>query len=169
MGFGSLFERATIALFVGSIMVTAASCAGRAPSLDGPIAFHVVLEDGQRWTAAGVAVERGAMCATGMRHVRMGIDPATTKTLRVPVWWDILEDAIAGRRSAEVTFEVEHTCADGSGSFVTNEQWGPDVWSIVSGTGAYRDVSGGGVLSFAAADYTKIRPLDLHLVGVLEG
>jgi hypothetical protein len=104
-----------------------------------------------------------------MRHVIRGIDPATSETLFVRTWSAILDDAIANRSSTDVTFVVENTCADGSGSFVTNEQWGPDVWSIVSGTGAYGDLRGGGALSFVTADYTQIRPRDLRLVGVLEG
>ncbi len=169
MGIVSRLKRATATLVVAAIALTVTSCDDAADSFDGSIAFQVVLEAGQRWTAAGAAVESGAMCARGMRHVIRGIDPATSETLFVRAWSAILDAAITNQNSTEVTFVVENTCADGSGSFVTNEQWGPDVWSIVSGTGAYQDLRGAGVMSFVTADYTQIRPLDLRLDGVLEG
>jgi hypothetical protein len=98
-----------------------------------------------------------------------GIDPVTGETIRVHVWFGIMEDAITTRNSTAITLVVEHTCTDGSGSFVTREQWGPDVWSVESGTGAYRGLTGGGALSFAIVDYTTIAPLRYYLDGALAG
>jgi hypothetical protein len=157
------------ALLVSATVLAGVSCGESAGSLDGPIALEVVLEAGQRWTAEGSAAERGALCERGTRHVIRAIDPATAETVPVRVWSGVLDDAITQRNSTEITFVVENTCADGSGSFVTIEQWGPDAWSVDSGTGAYRDLHGGGALSFTTADYMQARPLRLVLDGVLEG
>lgn len=159
--------RIVSALVVSASVLAAASCGESAGSLDGPISFEVSLEDGQRWTAEGPAVASGALCGRGMRHVMRGIDPATAETVRVWVWSGILDDAVTRRNSTEITFVVEHTCADGSGSFVTIEQWGPDVWSIDSGTGAYRDLRGSGELSFTTVAYMPTSPLLLNLDGTL--
>jgi hypothetical protein len=159
----------TAALAVSAAVLGGASCGDGVGPQDGPVAFEVVLEAGQRWTAAGAAVERGALCGRGTRHVIRGIDPASDETVPVRVWSAILDQAITRRNSTEITFVVENTCADGSGSFVTIERWGPDDWSIVSGTGAYRDLRGAGDLSFTAVGYTPTSPLRLNLDGVLEG
>ena len=154
-------------LVVSTTVLAGLSCGESAGSLDGPIAFEVVLEEGQRWTADGAAVEIGALCGSGTRHVIRGIEPATAETLPVRVWSEILGDAVTRRPSTEITFVVEHTCEDGSGSFVTIEQWGPDVWSIDSGTGAYRDLRGAGELSFTTVAYMPTSPLLLNLDGTL--
>lgn len=159
--------RVASALVVSATVLAGVSCGESAGSLDGPIAFDVALEQGQRWTAEGAAVESGALCESGIRHVIRGIDPATGETVRVWVWSRILDDAITRRNATEITFVVENTCADGSGSFVTIEQWGPDVWSIDSGTGAYRDLRGGGDLSFTTVAYMPTSPLLLYLDGAL--
>jgi hypothetical protein len=147
--------------------LTAVSCGESSASLDGPIAFEVSLEEGQRWTAEGAAVDSGALCGRGIRHVIRGIDPATAETVRVWVWSGILDEAATRRNSTVITFVVENTCADGSGSFVTIEQWGPDVWTIESGTGAYRDLRGSGDLSFTTISYMPTSPLLLYLGGAL--
>ena len=165
----SRLGRISVALVVSAIALVGASCSGSSRSLDGPIVLEVSLEAGQRWTAEGAAVESGALCRRGVRQVVRGIDPVADETVQVRVWMGVLEDAITRRSSTQITFIVENTCADGSGSFVTVERWGPDVWSVVSGTGAYRDLRGGGELSFATDDYRQTSPLDLYLVGVLEG
>lgn len=154
-------------LVVSATVLGGLSCGESAESLDGPIAFEVALEDGQRWTAEGPAVERGALCESGTRHVIRGIDPATAETVPVRLWSEILADAVTRRNSTEITFVVEYTCADGSGSFVTIERWGPDVWSIDSGTGAYRDLHGSGELSFTTIAYMPTSPLLLNLEGTL--
>ena len=159
--------RVASALVVSATVLVGVSCGESAGSLDGPIAFEVALEDGQRWTAEGPAVASGALCGSGIRHVIRGIDPATAETIRVWVWSGILDDAVTRRTSTEITFVVENTCADGSGSFVTIEQWGPDVWSIDSGTGAYRDLRGAGELSFTTVAYMPTSPLLLNLDGTL--
>ena len=159
--------RVASTLVVSAAVLAGVSCGESAGSLDGPIAFEVALEEGQRWTAEGSAVENGALCGSGIRHVIRGIDPATAETVPVRVWSEILGDAVTRRPSTEITFVVEHTCADGSGSFVTIEQWGPDVWSIDSGTGAYRDLRGSGELSFTTIAYMPTSPLRLHLDGTL--
>jgi len=154
-------------LAVSATVLAGVSCGESAGSLDGPIAFEVALEEGQRWTAEGAAVASGALCGSGIRHVIRGIDPATAETVPVRVWSKILGDAITRRNATEIAFVVEHTCADGSGSFVTIEQWGPDVWSIDSGTGAYRDLRGSGELSFTTIAYMPTSPLLLNLDGTL--
>ncbi len=154
-------------LVVSITVLAGVSCGESAGSLDGPIAFEVVLEEGQRWTADGAAVESGALCGSGTRHVIRGIDPVTAETVPVRVWSEILSDAVTRRNSTEITFVVENTCADGSGSFVTVEQWGPDVWSVDSGIGAYRDLRGSGDLSFTTVAYMPTSPLQLSLEGVL--
>jgi hypothetical protein len=41
------------------------------------------------------------------------------------------------------------------------------VWSIDSGTGAYRDLRGSGELSFTTIAYMPTSPLLLHLDGTL--
>ena len=96
-------------------------------------------------------------------------DPATDDIVRVRVWSQIVEEAATVRNTTEITLVVEHTCADGSGSFVTVERWGPDLWSVESGTGAYVNLTGGGELRFATVRYMEITPLLLHLDGALDG
>ena len=93
----------------------------------------------------------------------------TNDVVPVRAWSRIIEDAITLRNTTEITFVVENTCADGSGSFVTIERWGPDVWSVESGTGAYRGLTGGGSLRFATVNYMEITPFRLYLDGALEG
>jgi len=133
------------------------------------VTIGVDLEAGQRWVAHGTPVDRGQFCPNGIRHVLEGRDPTTDDIVRVSVWSQIIEDAIATRNTTEVDLVVEHTCTDGSGSFVTIEHWGTDTWSIDSGTGAYRALTGGGALRFATAHYSEVRPLRLFLDGELEG
>jgi hypothetical protein len=87
----------------------------------------------------------------------------------VRVWSSIIEHAITKRNATDIDFVVENTCADGSGSFVTMERWGSDVWSVESGTGAYGALTGGGELWFETVDYTQVTPLQLYLDGALEG
>jgi hypothetical protein len=156
-------------MLVAVAMLVAASCDRAEGSWDGEVTISVDLESGQEWTAQGVPVDRGQFCPSGIRHVVEGIDPRTNDTVRVHVWFRIMEDAITTRNSTAITFVVEHTCGDGSGSFVTREQWGPDVWSVESGTGAYRELAGGGDLSFVIVDYMTITPLRYSLDGALEG
>lgn len=158
------------AMVVSALAVfVAGACDGTDGSWDGEVTISVDLESGQQWTAQGTPVDRGQFCPGGIRHVLRGIDPTTGETVRVYVWFGIMEQAITTRNSTTITFVVEHTCADGSGSFVTSEQWGPDVWTVESGTGAYRELTGGGGLSFAPLDYLAIAPLRLHLAGALDG
>ncbi len=158
---------AALVLAVLSTLV-AASCDRADGSWDGAVMISVDLESGQEWTAQGAPVDRGQFCPSGIRHVLRGIDPVTGETVRVHMWFDIMEDAITTPNSTAITFVVEHTCADGSGSLVTREQWGPDVWSIESGTGAYRELTGGGELSFVPDSMTAA-PLHYYLDGALEG
>lgn len=150
-------------------VLVAASCTGADESSDGGVTIAIDLEFGQRWSAEGPAVDRGHFCPSGIRHIAEGTDPTTNEIVRVRAWFGILEDAITVRNSTEITFVVEHTYDDGSGSFVTTERWGPDELSVESGTGAYRAPTGGGELSFATVDYTTITQLWLYLNGTLEG
>jgi hypothetical protein len=156
-------------MLVAVAVLVAASCDRADGSWNGEVTISVDLESGQEWTAQGAAVDLGEFCPSGIRHVVEGIDPRTNDTVRVHVWFRIMQDAITTRNSTAINFVVEHTCADGSGSFVTRERWGPDVWSVESGTGAYRELTGGGELSFAIVDYMTIAPLRYYLDGTLEG
>lgn len=149
--------------------LAAASCDRADGGWDGEVTIGVDLEVGQRWIAEGTPVERGQLCPQGIRHVLEGVDPVTNDIVKVPVWSQIVVEAITERNTAEVDLVVEHTCADGSGSFVTTERWGTDTWSVESGTGAYRTLSGGGTLRFATTDYTEVAPLRLYLDGTVEG
>ncbi|HSL74787.1 MAG TPA: hypothetical protein VK853_09975 [Ilumatobacteraceae bacterium] len=153
----------TVALFA------AGSCDGPDGRWQGEVAMRIDLEAGQRWTAQGAPVDRGQFCPDGIRHVLEARDPATDDIVRVRVWSQIVEAAATVRTTTEITLVVEHTCADGSGSFVTVERWGPDLWSVESGTGAYVHLTGGGELWFATVRYTEITPLLLHLDGALDG
>ena len=160
--------RGAAAMLVALAVLVAASCDRADGSWDGAVTISVDLESGQEWTAQGAPVDRGQFCPNGIRHVIEGIDPVTGETVRVHVWFRIMEKAITTTNSTAITFVVEHTCADGSGSFVTREQWGPDVWSVESGTGAYRELTGGGELSFVPDSMTAA-PLHYYLDGALEG
>jgi hypothetical protein len=158
----------TAALCTVAVLV-APSCDRAVESWEGQVTIGVDLERGQRWIAEGLPVERGRLCRQGIRHVVEGIDPETDDIVPVRAWSRIMEDAITLRNTTEITFVVENTCADGSGSFVTIERWGPDVWSVESGTGAYRGLTGGGSLRFATVNYMEITPFRLYLDGALEG
>ena len=158
--------RLIAALLLSVAAVTAASCSEPGPA-ERAVTIGVDLEAGQRWTAQGPAVDRDMFCGSGIRHVVDGIDPVTNEIVPVRVWFGIVNHAIAHRNTSEITLVVEHTCSDGSGSFVTREQWGPDVWSVESGTGAYRELTGGGKLSFATLDYMQVAPLRLLLDGMV--
>ncbi len=157
------------AVLATSAALVAVSCDRSPQRWVGEMTIGVDLEAGQRWTAQGTPVERGQFCPNGTRHVLEGRDPTTDEIVRVPVRSQIIEDAIAERNTTEIDLVVEHTCTDGSGSFVTIERWGPDVWSVESGTGAYRALTGGGALGFATTHYTEVRPLRLYLDGELDG
>jgi hypothetical protein len=158
--------RVVAALLLSIAAVTAASCSEPGPAARA-VTISVDLEAGQRWAAQGPAVDRDMLCGSGIRHVVDGIEPVTNEIVPVRVWSGIVNDAIARRNTTEITLVVEHTCSDGSGSFVTRERWGPDVWSVESGTGAYRELTGGGKLSFATLDYMQIAPLRLSLDGMV--
>ncbi len=158
-------HRTVLAAAVLFVLLVAGACDRADESWE--VILSVDLETGQEWTASGPAVDRGQFCPNGTRHVVRGIDPATSDIVRVGVWFDIMESAITERNSTEITFVVEHTCTDGSGSFTTTERWGPDLWSVESGTGAYRDLRGAGRLSFATTDYMTAAPLRLYLDGTL--
>ncbi len=149
-------------------MLASVSCGEDVSSSPAPVVIVVDLEAGQRWAVHGGAVEQGRICEDGFRHVRDGIDPATNEVVPVRIWTAVIADAIESRNTTELTMVVEYTCADGSGSFVITEHWGPDQWSLDSGTGAYRALHGGGDLSFTTDDYMSPRPLRLELDGVLE-
>lgn len=156
-------------VFAACAALVAVSCDRSPQQWVGQVTIGVDLEAGQRWTAQGTPVERGQFCPKGIRHVLEGRDPTTDDIVRVPVWSQIIEEAIAERNTTEIDLVVEHTCTDGSGSFVTIEHWGTDAWSVDSGTGAYRALTGGGALVFATAHYTEVKPLRLYLDGELHG
>lgn len=160
--------RGAAAMLVALAALVVASCDRADGSWDGEVTISVDLESGQEWTAQGAPVDRGQFCPNGIRHVIEGIDPVTGEIVRVHVWFRIMEKAITTTNSTAITLVVEHTCVDGSGSFVTREQWGPDVWSVESGTGAYRELTGGGELSFVPDSMTAA-PLHYYLDGALEG
>lgn len=149
-------------------LLVAVSCSRAAESWEGEVTIGIDLDTGQRWTAEGPPVDRDQFCPRGTRHVIEGLDPSTNEVVPVRLWVRIIEEAITVRNTTEITLVVEHTCFDGSGSFVTIERWGPDVWSVESGTGAYRELTGGGELRFATADYMQVTPLRLYLDGALE-
>jgi hypothetical protein len=155
-------------LVVSLALVVGVSCGPASSSSRSAVVIVVDLEAGQRWTARGVGVGRAPICTDGIRHVVDGIDPATNDIVPVRVWTEVVADAIESRNATEITLVVEYTCADGSGSFVTRERWGPDTWSIDSGTGAYRALRGAGALSFTTLDYMERPPFTLKLEGVLE-
>ena len=151
---------------------TAATCGVMpdAPGVrQGAVTIDVDLEAAQRWTAGGSPVERAVLCEGGTRQLLDGIDPATNESMPYRERYRILEEAIARRNSTAIVWIVENTCADGSGSFITREHWGPDVWSVESGTGAYSELDGGGMLSFTTVDYAIFSPLRLQLDGELSG
>ncbi len=159
--------RVVAAMLLSVAVVTAASCSEPGPAARA-VTISVDLEAGQRWTAQGPAVDRDMLCGSGIRHVVDGIEPVTNEIVPVRVWSGIVNDAIARRNTTEITLVVEHTCSDGSGSFVTRERWGPDVWSVESGTGAYRELTGRRkAASFATLDYMQIAPLRLSLDGMV--
>jgi hypothetical protein len=133
----------------------------------GDVTIDVDLEHGQRWIAVGSPVERAKLCEGGTRHPLDGIDPATNEPMPYRERYRILEEALAERTNTEIIWVVENTCADGSGSFVTREHWGPDVWSVESGTGAYSELAGGGTLLFTPVEDTQARPWRLQLDGEL--
>lgn len=161
--------RSFVALFSMVAVLGAVSCDRSDGSWEGQVVIGIGLEARQRWAAEGDAVERGRLCPSGTRHVLEVVDPTTQKVVSVRVWSRIVEEAVLLETTTEIDFLVENTCADGSGSFVTSERWGPDVWSVESGTGAYRELFGAGELSFATADYMATTPLRLYLDGVLGG
>ncbi len=134
------------------------------------VTIAVSLESGQRWRAEGLAVDGDRLCPEGTRHIVEVVDPATNEIVTVYEWSRVVDGAIMARPSVDMIVVTEHTCADGSGSFVTVERWGPDVWSIRPGigTGAYREMTGGGSMWFAPADYTTVAPLHLYLDGTLQ-
>lgn len=167
---GRIEVMVTAAVLVATM--TTLSCgptSGTAGSWRGSVTIDVDLEAAQRWTAAGTPVDQMVLCEAGTRQLLDGIDPATNQSMRYSERYRILEEAIGRRISTEIVWIVEHTCTDGSGSFVTREHWGPDVWSVESGTGAYSELGGGGTLSFAPVDHTRSGPLELQLDGELQG
>jgi hypothetical protein len=153
-------------------VATAPSCGGEPDAAEAgrdAVTIDIDLEHAQRWTASGSPVERAMLCAGGARHLLDGIDPATNTSMPYRQRYRILEEAITERNSTEIVWIVENTCADGSGSFITREHWGPDVWSVESGTGAYSELAGGGMLSFTPVDYAQFSPWRLQLDGELSG
>ena len=161
--------RGVVAALSTVAVLFAVSCDRSVESWEGRVTIGIDLEARQGWTAIGTPVERGQLCPSGVRHVLEGVDPMTDDVVPVRLWSRIIEEASMRRNTTEITFLVENTCADGSGSFVTIERWGPDLWSVESGTGAYRELSGGGELSFATEDFMTTTPLRLYLEGALEG
>jgi hypothetical protein len=125
---------------------------------DRSVIVRVDLERAQRWSASGDLVDRGGLCPAGTRHVLDAIDADTGRRLATREEVELLADAIAGPGEVPVVWTVEHTCTDGSGSFVTRENWDADEWSVESGTGAYRRLEGAGHVWFTTADYTQIAP-----------
>lgn len=149
--------RAIAALVVLSATTWGAIGCGGEP-VDRSVVLRVDLERAQRWSATGDLVDRDELCRAGTRHVLDAIDPDSGRRLSAREEVALLAAAIAGPIDVPVVWTVEHTCSDGSGSFVTRENWGADEWSVESGTGAYRQLQGAGHVSFATADYTQIAP-----------
>lgn len=149
--------RAVAALLVWSAtMGVAGACDGEPAG--GPVTMQVDLGRAQRWSASGDPVDRDVLCATGTRHVLDAVDAETGHRLPVQEEVALLAAAIAGPVAVPVVWTVEHTCSDGSGSFVTRENWDADEWSVESGSGAYRRLAGTGHVSFTTVDYTQIAP-----------
>jgi len=155
-------------LMLGALL---AGCAVVAPSAawDGELTFEVDLEAAQRWTATGDPVDRGEICSQGTRQVLHAIDAATGEPLRVSEEVEIIAEAIERRIRPAVVWTVEHTCTDGSGSFVSTENWEAATWTVVSGSGAYTDLRGDGELAFTTADYTQVAPRRLTVEVRLAG
>lgn len=127
-------------------------------SSDGAVTFQVDLEAAQRWTASGDPVDRGRLCPRGTRQVLDAVDAGTGERLLVREEVQVISDAIGQRFRPPVEWTVENVCTDGSGSFVSVENWDSGTWTVESGTGAYRDLRGDGHVAFTTADYTQIAP-----------
>lgn len=154
-----------------AVGVVLAGCAAASSSepWSSVVDFEVDLEAAQRWTATGDLVDRGEICPRGTRQVLRATDAATDEPLRIRDEVRILGETIEGRITPPVTWRMENSCADGSGSFVSLENWETGTWTVSSGTGAYRQLRGDGQLGFTTSDYTKVAPRQLIVEARLEG
>lgn len=158
------------------LVVAVAACSGRGPGR--AIEVDVDLQSGQAWSAHGSAVDGRLMCAAGGRQTIeiRDIDGVTALTTAEAV--SRIEEAAASGEPGRLTFVVEMTCADGSGTITLIEHPTSDTWEVVGGTGAYGGLVGGGsfvVEDFDAATVEEPSPDDppdgaphsLHLTGDL--
>ncbi len=152
-----------------TFLMVACTAAPSSTAWDGEVTFRVDLEAAQRWTATGDPVDRGDMCPRGTRQVLHAVDAVTGEPLRVSEEVEIIAETIERRIQPPVVWTTEHTCTDGSGSFVSTENWAAATWTVESGTGAYRDLRGEGELAFTTADYTQIAPRRLTVEARLAG
>lgn len=151
--------RLSIALVIGLVLGSCAAAVEESQS-----EFTVELQDGQAWMASGDAADSGVMCPAGGRR-SLWIETTEGRVLTTYEIATIFRKAKATKVDPDIVFVVEWTCADGSGSFTIREDAGTSTWTITSGRGAYRYMTGNGDFSFVPT--LEAIPLNLHFEGTL--
>lgn len=149
-----------------TVFALVCACAGEGTGVE----IDVDLRAAQAWTARGGAVDAGTMCDSGSRQVVEYRDPETDEPLPLHEVVARIEASESGRQAAALAFVVEMTCADGSGTITIFESGRDEVWRVLTGTGAYGDVAGGG--SFTVEDApvdagSDVAPSRLHMTGAI--
>jgi hypothetical protein len=161
--------RAAATIAIASVLALA-GCSDDA--LDSTVIFEHEPIMAQPWTASGELVDAGLICPSGDRQNTNLMHPDGSS-------WT-LEDNFAAIKAAENAggshWDVprkgweEYVCDDGSGTFtlleeVTEGSPGQFTGELISGTGAYADLTGSCVVDLTEnEDYTEI----LEMVGTCE-
>ncbi len=156
------------AMLAGSWAVSCASgeAGGEAGPRSGTVDLRWDLPEGSRWELAGPLVDAGAICARGYNRTVAILDPTTRESLTAAEFWRRVDQLTPGH-GVDAIMVDEKRCADGSGSFVTEDWPAGDEFRVVSGTGAYRSMRGegaatGGMDLDANPDWVEVR-LELDL------
>ena len=167
-------HEAVWAAWLATLALTVAACSPTEGG--GAVEIDVDLWAGQAWTARGPAVDDDVVCAAGDRktvEIR-DVDGQTPLGLD-----DAQQRLAAGAASGEpalVTFAIEMTCEDGSGTVAVIEDPTNGTWHVVGGTGAYVDLVGSGAFTVEYSDAASTEerspddppndaPLALHWTG----
>ncbi len=146
---------------LGCVLIATAPACRSTSSGSSPVPLidevHIVvdLQAGQRWTATGPLVDAGAFCPAGTRIEAGAFDPVTGELLTPTELESRAEEEPELRwEPFDLVMHHEYACLDGSGSFLVEELLADrdpiGVLTILSGTGAYRAMSGTGTETFTA-------------------
>lgn len=131
----------------------------------GPVELVARLGDLAFWEMSGPLVESGAICPWGYSRGVSVLDRETREWIGIEGFERREAEASSPMQAIDAILVAEYRCADGSGTFVVEEDFTTGEWLVLSGQGAYRTIGGHGstTLEFDTSGTPRHYLVDLEL------